>query len=252
MRQRQIGQHPIVRAHREQLTGDVGDEREIRVAEHHSLWRTGGAGGVDERGQSARLERGRPLLDARLGSGLGEREKILPAEQARVARRALARHQHHAPESVERSKRRLQPLPLRAALEQQERRLGVADDIGHLGGRRGGVDAGRGAARRHAGDVEDGPLRAVEAEHAGRLLRLEPEREQRPRRLAHQPRIVAKRRRHPRAAGAHVIRGSLRVRARQLRQPRWYRVCHQGILHARAGPRIHLLPAQSIRVGDAT
>jgi hypothetical protein len=100
---------------------------------------------------------------------------------------------------------------LGGVLDEHDGGLGVVDDVLHLAGRAGGVDARRGAAGGLGAEGEGGPLEAVVAEDAGGVAGLDAEGDQGAGDATDQLGVAAPRERLPGAVFAGVGGGFVGV-----------------------------------------
>jgi hypothetical protein len=203
------------------------------VAEHHGLRGARRARGVDERGEALGLDRLDALVHFLLARRVTAREEVVPRHHACArAVETRAAHRHDVLERWELAPSRLDLAQLALVLDEHERGLGVLEDVVHLVGRARRVDARRCAAGGHRREIEDRPLRPVEAEDADPLTRLEPQRDERARRLHHLGRVLCVRGRAPRAAALGEVGRTIGVRLGGTEEPRGDRL-GQGVLRGR-------------------
>ncbi len=174
--ERQVGDHAVVGDDAVQRVADPPGVEDVEVADHHRLGMAGGARGVDEGGDvvaADRREAGFGLLFAHFG---GARQEIRPGGSA--GDRLGAAHGDHRAQKRQALALGFHLGELLAVFDQDDRRFGVVDDVGHLLRRAGLVDADRDRPDRHGGEAENRPLGPIAAEDGDGLLRLDAERQQ--------------------------------------------------------------------------
>ena len=165
VRQRQVGEEDLPLPHHPHLDQRVRRPDQVAVAEHHALGRAGGAGGVDQRPQLVRLERVHRLPVRLLApphpalEDLGERRHPRRPGHGRV-------HHHQRLQPRQHPAQRPEPLERGLVLGDGDLGLAVAQDVGHLLGAGGGVQAHRHPSQRHRRQIGDHPLLPVEREDA--------------------------------------------------------------------------------------
>ena len=137
-----VDQH-VVRGEAPGVDQGPGVRDEVSVGQHRALGAAGGARGVEQRGQVV----GRTL----------HRRESLRGRVGRLGQAALALGVERDERRARLPRRRLQSLaPARVADEQ--RRLGVADEVFDLGRGVAGVERQEDAARADGGEIEDDGL----------------------------------------------------------------------------------------------
>ena len=119
----------------------------------------------------AGVESADPLLERAIGDAIALGHELVPGEDPLTG--GLDALHRHDPLEVRHLISSLEHLvQLRLALHEDHRCLGVVGYVLHLFGRAGRVDPCRGTSDRHRRQVEDHPLRPVEAEDRDDLPRL--------------------------------------------------------------------------------
>ena len=210
------------------------------MREHDGLRRPGRAGGVDVGRGVVLLERPGALVERGLGDLGGAGEEGLPGEHARVVGdRGGALHEDDRDEARELVPLLPELVVLGSVLDDDDRGLGVVDDVLHLARRAGGVDAGRDAAGGDRREGADGPLGPVVAEQADALAGRQPEREHGPGGLADLGGVLAPRGGLPVAAAPDEVGGGAGAGASLGEEAGGDRVCDPGApgVRGRAGAR---------------
>ena len=200
VRQRQEGQVDLLRAQRQRrqhVVGAAAVRQDRAVRQHHPLGRAAGAGGVDQAGQRVGGDRRRLGGDVVGVARVGDQRRPGGDGQRRVGRTAPCDQQ------VERAGQR-HPLGQRGGRHHRHAGAGIAQDMGVVGHRVGGV--GR---HRHR---PDGHQRGLDDRVFGPVLR----HDHHP--VARRHAGGAQRPRHARRPGGRIRPRSCRARRRRARR----------------------------------